>query len=188
METPETHRMPRGDRETLAPGDLNWWYGDQPRARTTMALLMLLDRRPDPERLRAALLQASEVVPRLRQRVVDAPLGLALPRWELDATFDLSYHLRRYSLRADVTPGGGLSELFRVIGPIFERPFDRTRPLWELIELDLDDDRAGIFFRLHHSIADGVGANAILAALTDATREGDPRPPVSDTPPGACPS
>lgn len=179
--------MPNEDREALTPSDLNWWYGDQPRARTTMALLMLLDRRPDWRRLRAAMLHASDVVPRLRQRIVDAPLGFALPRWELDRTFDLSYHLRHYSLRADAEPGAGLNELFRAIGPIYERPFDQTRPLWELIELDLPDDRAGLFFRLHHSISDGVGANAILAALTDATREGDPRPPVSDKPPGTWP-
>jgi diacylglycerol O-acyltransferase len=175
------------DREALTPGDLNWWHGDQPRARTTMAMLMLLDQRPDPARLRAAMLHASNVVPRLRQRIIDAPFGLALPRWELDPTFDLSFHLRHYSLRAGVEPGGGLNELFRAIGPIYERPFDETRPLWELIELDLPDDRAGLFFRLHHSIADGVGANAILAACTDATREGDPRPPVADKPPGAWP-
>jgi len=174
-------------REALTPGDLNWWYGDQPRQRTTMALLMLLDRRPDPQRLRAAMLHAVEAVPRLRQRVVDAPLGLALPRWESDPTFDLSYHLRHYSLRADVESGGTLNELFRALGPIYERPFDRTRPLWELIALDLPDHEAGLFFRLHHSIADGVGANAILAAMTDATPEGELRPPVDEKPPGAWP-
>jgi len=174
-------------REALTPSDLNWWYGDQPRQRTTMAMLMLLDRRPDPQRLRAAMLHAADVVPRLRQRIVDAPFGLALPRWESDPTFDLSYHLRHYSLHAEVEPGATLNELFRALGPIYERPFDRTRPLWELIALDLPDDRAGLFFRLHHSIADGVGANAILASLTDATREGEPRPPIKEKPPGAWP-
>lgn len=174
-------------REALTPGDLNWWYGDQPRQRTTMALLMLLDRRPDPARLRAATLHAADVIPRLRQRIVDAPLGLALPRWEPDPTFDLSYHLRHYSLRADVESGSSLNELFRALGPIYERPFDRTRPLWELTALDLPGDKSGLFFRLHHSIADGVGGNAILAALTDGTREGDPRPPVDDKPPGTWP-
>jgi diacylglycerol O-acyltransferase len=122
--------MPSQDREVLTPADLNWWYGDQPRQRTTMALLMLLDRRPDPQRLRAAALHAVGSVPRLRQRIVDAPFQLALPRWESDPTFDLSYHLRHYSLRADVEAGGSLGELFRAIGPIYERPFDRTRPLW----------------------------------------------------------
>ena len=40
-----------------------------------------------------------EAVPRLRQRVVDAPFDLALPRWEDDPTFDLAFHVRRYALR-----------------------------------------------------------------------------------------
>jgi diacylglycerol O-acyltransferase len=174
-------------REALTAGDLNWWRGDQPRARTTMAMLMLLDRSPDWERLRAAMLHTTGIVPRLRQRIVDAPFGLALPRWETDPTFDLSYHLRRYSLHFDVAAGSTLNALFRTLGPIYERPFDRTRPLWELIVLDLPDEKAGIFFRLHHSIADGVGANAILAAVTDATRDGDLRPPVTEQPPGTWP-
>lgn len=174
-------------REALTPGDLTFWYGDQPRQRTTMALLMLLDRRPDPERLRGAMLRAVGAVPRLRQRIVDAPFDLALPRWEADPTFDLSYHLRHYSLRFDSDASGSLGELFRAVGPIYERPFDRARPLWELIAVDLPRDQAALFFRLHHSLADGVGSNAILAALTDATREGDPLPPVDEEPPGAWP-
>jgi diacylglycerol O-acyltransferase len=179
--------VPNVNREALTPSDLNWWYGDQPRQRTTMALLMLLDRRPDPVRLREAALHAANAVPRLRQRIVDAPFDLTLPRWESDPTFDLSYHLRHYSLRADVEPGASLNELFCAIGPIYERPFDRTRPLWEIIALDLPEDAAALFVRLHHSIADGVGANAILAALTDATREGGPRPPEDETRPGTWP-
>jgi diacylglycerol O-acyltransferase len=179
--------MTNGDREALTLADLNWWYGDQPRQRTTMALLMLLDRRPDRQRLRRAALHAVNSVPRLRQRIVDAPFHLALPRWELDATFDLSYHLRHDSLRADVGAGGSLNELFRAIGPIYEQPFDRTRPLWDLFAIDLPEDEAALFMRLHHSIADGVGGNAILAALTEGTREGEPRPPADEGLPGTWP-
>ncbi len=167
-------------REALTPEDLNWWYGDQPRQRNTMAMLMLLDRPPDPERLRANAFRAVETVPRLGQRIVDAPFDLALPRWETDPTFDLEFHLRRYSLHAGVDPENDLDELFHSIGPIYERPFDRARPLWELIEIDRPEGRSALFCRLHHSIADGVGANAVLGALTDAEVDGEP-PPSSPT-------
>ncbi|MCP5043378.1 MAG: hypothetical protein GY944_20315, partial [bacterium] len=132
MPDPQTKRV----REPLTPEDLGWWYGDQPRQRNTMAMLMLLDRAPDSERLRANALRAVQTVPRLGQRIVDAPFDLALPRWETDPTFDLEYHLRRYSLHAGVDPENELAELFHSIGPIYERPFDRARPLWELIEID----------------------------------------------------
>lgn len=179
--------MPAPHSAPLSAEDLSFWYADQPRQRTTMAMLLLLDRRPDPERLAAAATRMVEAVPRLRQRVVDAPFDLALPRWEEDPTFDLDFHLRRYSLAGGSGEAGDLEGVFRTIGPIYERPFDRTRPLWELIEIELPEGGAAVFFRLHHAVADGVGGNAIVAALTDAEREGEPLPPPLHKPPGAWP-
>jgi WS/DGAT/MGAT family acyltransferase len=147
------------------------WYADQPRQRTTMAMLILLDRRPSPGRLRAAVARAVDAVPRLRQRVVDAP-------------FDLDFHVRRYSLAAEIPPEEELEGLFHTVGPIYERPFDHTRPLWELIEIDRPGAGSAIFFRLHHAVADGVGGNTILAALTDAERHAPPLAPLSQKVPG----
>ena len=170
-------------REPLTPEDLSWWHSDQPCQRNTMAMLMLLDRPPDRERLRASALRAVEAVPRLGQRVVDAPFDMALPRWERDPTFDLAFHLRRYSLPAGTDPANELAELFRCIGPIYERPFDRTRPLWELIEIDRSEGRSALFCRLHHAIADGVGANTVLGALTDADPGDEPIPPARNVEP-----
>jgi diacylglycerol O-acyltransferase / wax synthase len=171
----------------LSPDDLAFWYADQPRQRTTMAMLLLLDRRPDPERLRASAWRMVESVPRLRQRVLDAPFALALPRWEDDPTFDLDFHLRRYALAEDAGSPDELDALFHTVGPIYERPFDRTRPLWEMVEIERRGPGAAIFFRLHHAVADGVGGNAILAALTDAEREGAALPPPKPETPGAWP-
>jgi WS/DGAT/MGAT family acyltransferase len=169
----------------LSAEDLGFWYADQPRQRIAMALLMLLDRKPDPQRLRGAALRAADAVPRLRQRIVDAPFDLALPRWENDPTFDLDFHVRRYALSPPLPHEDELTALFRTLGPIYERPFDRSRPLWEIVEIDLPDERSALFFRLHHVVADGVGGNAILAAMTDAEREGEPLPAPSAKPPGA---
>jgi WS/DGAT/MGAT family acyltransferase len=171
--------------EPLSAEDLAFWYADQPRQRTTMAMLLLLEQRPHTQKLQSAVQRAIETVPRLRQRVVDAPLDLARPRWEDDPTFDLDFHIRRYALSHDdgAPEHATLDDLFRAIGPIYERPFDRTRPLWELIELDGPGPGAAIFFRLHHAVADGVGGNAILAALTD----GSPDPPVVSIAPDPLP-
>jgi diacylglycerol O-acyltransferase len=171
----------------LSAEDLTFWYADQPRQRTTMALLMLLDRRPDPARLRAAATRAIAAVPRLRQRIVDAPLDLALPRWEDDPTFDLDFHVRRYALADGATGEDELARLFRTLGPIYERPFERTRPLWELIEIDRAGDASAIFFKLHHAVADGVGGNTILASITDAARETAASAPLAEQGPGAWP-
>jgi WS/DGAT/MGAT family acyltransferase len=175
------------DRSTpLSPEDLSFWYADQPRQRTTMGMLILLDRAPDRDRLRAAAARAVEAVPRLAERVMDAPFDLALPRWEPDPTFDLDFHIRSYSLDAAARHEDPTRALFRTVGPIYERPFDRTRPLWEMIELDRADGGSALFFRLHHAVADGVGGNAILAALTDAERD-VAAPPYEPKSPGSWP-
>jgi WS/DGAT/MGAT family acyltransferase len=154
----------------LSGEDLTFWWADSPMQPTTMAMLLVLDRIPDWTRLRHAVERAVEAVPRLRQRVVDAPLDLTLPHWSDDPTFDIDYHVRRHSL------GGAqdLDELFREIAPAYETPFDRSRPLWEARVYErLGDGGAAVFFKLHHAVADGVGANAIFAAMTDWDADGD---------------
>jgi WS/DGAT/MGAT family acyltransferase len=154
--------------ERLRGEDLTFWWLDSPQQPTTMAMLMLLDRAPDPARLRQAMARSIATVPRLRQRVRDAPLDLTLPHWEDDPTFDLDYHLRHHAV-----PGGTWAELLHEIGPAYETPFDRTRPLWEARTYDgVAGGRAALFFKLHHAVADGVGGNAIFAAMTDWDRNG----------------
>lgn len=154
--------------ERLGGEDLTFWWLDSPMQPTTMAMLMLLDRAPTQRALQAALGRAIAAVPRLTQRVVDAPLDLTLPHWESDPTFDLEYHLRRHKL----AQGANLEELFHEIGPAYETPFDRSRPLWEArLYEGLDGKRAALFFKLHHALADGVGGNAIFAAMTDGERK-----------------
>lgn len=171
----------------LSPEDLTFWWADQPRQRTTMALLMLLDRPPEARRLRAAVARAVEAVPRLRQCVVDAPFDLALPRWQDDPTFDLDFHVRRYALTSEEADEDERTHLFRTLGPIYERPFERSRPLWELIEIDRLSGGSAVLFRLHHAMADGVGGNTILAALTDAERDAQPLPLPPEKAPGGWP-
>jgi WS/DGAT/MGAT family acyltransferase len=159
----------------LAGEDLTFWWADSPMQPTTMAMLLVLDRMPDWARLRHAVERAVVAVPRLRQRVVEAPLDVTLPHWEADPTFDLDYHVRRHAL------GGAhdLDELFREIAPAYETPFDRSRPLWEArVYEGMAGGRAAIFFKLHHAVADGVGANAIFAAMTDWERD-PPAEPVA---------
>jgi diacylglycerol O-acyltransferase len=152
----------------LSGEDLTFWWVDRPMQPTTMTLLLVLDRMPDWARLRRAVERAIVAVPRLRQRVVEAPLDLTVPHWALDPTFGLDYHLRRHAL------GGthDMDELFREIAPAYETPFDRSRPPREArVYEGLAGGGAAIFFKLHHAVADGVGGNAIFAAMTDGERE-----------------
>ena len=152
----------------LSGEDLTFWWADSPTQPTTMAMLLMLDRMPEWSRLRHAMGRAIDAVPRLQQVVIEAPLDLTLPHWADDPTFDLDYHLRRHALSGQ----HDMDELFQEIAPAYETPFDRSRPLWEArVYEGLRDGRAAIFFKLHHAVADGVGANAIFAAMSDWERE-----------------
>jgi len=153
----------------LSGEDLSFWWLDSPAQPTTMAMLMLLDGPPDLRVLRRAFARTFSVVPKLRERVADAPLGLTLPHWEADPTFDLDFHLRRRALSGTHT----LDDLFREISHDYEQALDRSRPLWEAYVYDDigTERRSALFFKLHHAVADGIGGNAIFASLTDGERD-----------------
>jgi diacylglycerol O-acyltransferase len=152
----------------LSAEDLSFWWLDSPMQPTTMAMLMLLDCAPEPRALRRAFSRTLAAVPKLRERVADAPLGLTLPHWEADPTFDLDFHLRRRTLSGTHT----LDDLFREISHDYEQALDRSRPLWEAYVYDDigPEHRSALFFKLHHAVADGIGGNAIFASLTDCDR------------------
>ncbi|RIK92240.1 MAG: hypothetical protein DCC71_24590, partial [Proteobacteria bacterium] len=149
----------------MAPTDALFWYAESalPEFRPIIAGLYVLGRAPDREQIEAGTQLAVATVPRLRQRVVEAPLQLGLPEWQDDPHFDAAYHLRHVSLPAP----GGMRDLLDLVGAIFATPLDRQRPLWEATWIDgLEGGRSAFLFKLHHSVVDGVGSVAILDALT----------------------
>jgi len=152
----------------MQPSDAFFWHAEQatPELRPLVAGLFLLDRRPDRARLRQALRRLVALAPRLRQRVVDPPLGLGLPSWVDDSAFELDYHLRAVAL-ADPRP----TTLLGLAGELFAAPLDHLRPLWEahLIE-GLAGGRAALLLKLHHAVLDGAGSVALFDGLTQARR------------------
>jgi len=74
---------------------LMWKAEASPKLRSAGVFVDLLDRKPDWDRLVAVHEWAIDLVPRLRQRVVDDPLRIGPPSWVIDEGFDLGYHLRR---------------------------------------------------------------------------------------------
>ena len=115
----------------LSGEDLSFWWLDSPMQPTTMAMLMLLDGSPEPRVLRRAFSRTLAVVPKLRERVADAPLGLTLPHWEPDPTFDLDFHLRHIRCirhgEGDLAAKGSATLLHLREEAVFpRRPIDRN--------------------------------------------------------------
>ena len=73
----------------------SWYMERDPLLRSTVVAVLVFDRAPDQHHLLARLERASRIVPGLRHRLVEPPLHLAPPQWVADASFDLSWHVRR---------------------------------------------------------------------------------------------
>jgi WS/DGAT/MGAT family acyltransferase len=150
---------------------LTWTIERDPLLRSTILSVWLLDRMPDADRLHHKLEQTLQRIPRLRQRVVEDPLGVAPPRWRDDPRFHLPYHLRRLGV-----PGkGALRDLLDLAEPIAMQAFDRDRPLWELALVDgLEGGRAGVILKIHHAMSDGVGLVHMTSSLIERSAEAAP--------------
>src|SRR3954468_16306198 len=150
------------DEQMNAFEALMWRAEADPRLRSTGVLLEVLEHAPEHERLVAAHEWGPRLLPRLRQRVVDDPLGLASPRWIVDRDFDLSYHLRIVRLPEPCS----MEQVLELAQVLAMAPFDRARPLWEAVLVEgLADGRAAYLLKLHHSIADGQGTVQMLDIL-----------------------
>ena len=119
------------------------------------------------ERLGARL----HLIPRYRQKLVEAPLGIAGPVWADDEDFDLDWHLDHATLPSP-------DSLPDYVGREMSRKLDRARPLWELHIVDgLADGRVALMPKMHHALVDGV------AAIDGSTVILDPTPVPLDIPP-----
>jgi len=147
---------------------LLWTIGRDPVLRTTVVAVMVLDRAPRFADVRARVEELSLDVPRLRSRVVPAPLGWGRPTWEADEGFDLDLHLRRVVAASPATVRTVL-DLAQVMGTT---AFDPALPLWEAVLVEgVDGGRAALVIKLHHSLVDGVGGLAMVAQLLDRHRQ-----------------
>jgi WS/DGAT/MGAT family acyltransferase len=167
-------------RDTMNAFEVLMWRGETASMlRSTCVALEILETTPTWPDLLAAHERVIRTVPRLRQRVVEAPLGLAAPRWTEDPNFDLHFHLRRMRL----PEGSGYDELFATAEQIGMSAFDRARPLWEstLVE-GLPDGRSAYVFKVHHAISDGLGFMQMLTHFHAPTRGAGYLPPYDPAP------
>jgi diacylglycerol O-acyltransferase / wax synthase len=155
----------------MSPSDAVLWdIEHDPVLRTTIVAVALLDRAPDWDRLMARLARGSQDVPRLRQRVEEPLLRVGPPRWVEDDAFDLSFHVRR------VRPAepANLDSVLELARTAAMTPFDHARPLWEFTVVEgLEDGRAALIQKLHHSLTDGVGGIELALMLVDLERDVD---------------
>ncbi len=156
--------------EELSPADRSSLAAERGAINMAVGGLLVFD--ADPPLTRAMVIdrigERIHLVPRLRQRLEEPPLGIANPVWTDDTGFDLEWHVRQASLPA---PGGD-AELEALVGREFSHRLDRSRPLWEATLIEgLEDGRTGLLMKVHHALVDGMAAIGMAALVLDPTEE-----------------
>lgn len=136
--------------------------------------------------VRRVIEQRLHLVPPLRQRAVEVPLGLHHPVWVDDPGFELDDHLRRTNLPYP----GGAQELDDLVADVMSRPLDPDRPLWEMLVVEgLAGHRTALVAKIHHAILDGVSGASLLGAFLDLGPRSRPVPfPIEPWEPAPLPS
>lgn len=114
------------------------------------------------------LSQRIALIPRLRWKLREVPLGLDCAYWIEDPDFDVRDHVRRVALAA---PGDRVT-LARLASFLHAQPIDRSRPLWECWWIEgLENGRIGVLIKLHHCLVDGQSGMGITEILMDLSPE-----------------
>lgn len=147
--------------------------GPAPMQVGAVVVLDTTERAVDIDGAVRAIGERIRAVPRLRQRLVDAPLGGGRPVWVDDERFDLAAHV-------DVVPWpepGDEQALLDLAAASIARPLPRARPLWRMTVVDgREAGRVALVVAFHHVLADGIGGLAVLATLVDGVGRRPTRP------------
>lgn len=126
---------------------------------------------------------AAQMASRLLQSVqASRPFNLrpqsrfGLSFWETDSTFDINQHLVHLALPKP----GRIRELLAMCSRVHSQHLDRAYPLWRMYLIEgLEDGRIAVFFKIHHSVVDGVAAmRLIMKSMSESPEESARMPPT----------
>lgn len=144
------------------------------RTVTNVSALAIVDaERADGSRLTrdhlvALVGERLHLLPPLRWRLAEVPLGLGHPYW-VETEVDLDFHIREISLPRP----GNRQQLEEQVARLAAHPMDRSRPLWEIYLIGgLEYGRSAVLTKLHHAAIDGVSGAEIMSVLFDGSPEG----------------
>ncbi len=157
--------------------DAGFLYMETPTMHQHTLKISILEPQPGVtfERFRRTMMSRIDDLPPLRRRALPVPFGLNHPVWIADRPLDPDHHLFHHQVPAP----GGMRELEKLVGEIASTGLDRRNPLWEMHLCEgLSDGRVAVVGKMHHALADGAAANALLANVADT--QGVPLPPIPE--------
>lgn len=94
--------------------------------------------------------------------------GAALKFWEEDEDFDIAHHFVHLSLPKP----GRIRELLAMVSRVHSQHLDRAYPLWRAYLIEgLEDGRIAMYFKIHHSLVDGIAGIRLMLKSMSANIE-----------------
>jgi diacylglycerol O-acyltransferase / wax synthase len=165
--------MAQRHMDRLSSFDTSFLANEKDNAHMAIGAVLVFDGpAPGQDEFLAQIRSRLHQLPRLRQRLLQPPLGLGTPFWVDDETFDL----RRHVARSKLPEPGGDAEMRALAGDLLAPPLDRRKPLWELTLVDgfAGDERFAVLYKTHHAMADGISAVDIGMLLFDTEPSAEP--------------
>ena len=156
------------DVTRMSGADAGFLYMETPDMHMHTLKIALLDPSPDMtfDNLVRATFYRLRRMPALRRKVVPVPFSLNHPVLVTQRRLDPKRHFFRH----DIGGTGSMRDFERVVGEIASTPLKRDVPLWEIHLCEgFADGKVGIVGKIHHAVADGLAANAMLANIMDVT-------------------
>ncbi|MBO0684896.1 MAG: wax ester/triacylglycerol synthase family O-acyltransferase [Candidatus Dormibacteraeota bacterium] len=156
----------------LSPFDRGFLRLEEPGLPEHVAGLCLLEAGPlldpagdlDLESIRGRLERRLQRVPELRRVIRSAPPLGGPPFWADDPHFSIARHVHSVPVHPPGDEAGLLATTELLVRPLI----DRSHPLWELwFVTGVQGGRVGLVFKIHHAIADGLAAVALVSSLLD---------------------
>lgn len=161
--------------ETMTNADNFWLCMDEPTNLMVITAFMEFKEKVDFKRLQATIDSRLASFPRFQKRVVKPKSGVGLPGWEMDPNYDLRSHVQRVALPSP----GDKNDLQEMISNLTATPLDPNKPLWQVHLIENYGSGCVVFFRIHHSIGDGIALIYVLLSTADT----DPDAPWPESKP-----
>ncbi len=151
----------------LGPVDSAFYYVERPETPMNIGALTIFDGLIDFDELVKHVESRLHLIPRYRDRVIQAPYNLGQPTWIADPDFYICNHVKRIQVDHPATE----VELRKRAGDLLSQTLDSSRPLWELYLIEGLHDQTALFFKVHHSMVDGLAAVELFTFLMDTCKD-----------------
>ncbi len=144
------------ETQPLSDEDLAILKLESPRIAGHVAKVITIDPSPDGgvlgiDALRQHVAAGLERFPVMRCRLSD---DAERPSWIEDERFDIRNQVSSWPASAPADRAG----LFEITARLMETRLDRSRPLWAIHLVELEDGQSALVLLLHHSLVDGATA------------------------------